>query len=445
MQIKIKKGLNIPVEGVPEKYKGELSSSKLVGLDIQSLPAQRLRPLRKEGEAILRGEPLLEDKEIAGRVFVSPASGKVQEIKRALKRAITTVVIEKDSDKDYQYDSFHVSSKEEILSFLNTTGLLVGIQMRPFGHIARADRPPKKIFVRAIESYPFAVPPSLQVEGNETAFQKGLSLLSTLVNGKIHLVMEGKEECKAITDAKEVNKHTFSGPHPSGLSSVHIHYIDPIISVEDTTWTLGVLEVLSIGYLLEKGKHYLKRICSVGGEIDPQKVGYYKVDAGIAIKELLQEKGASQARLISGNPLFGNPITSDGYLGFYETTISLLKHEERREFLHFLRLGRKSFTATRAYARFFSRSKTYSFTDKKHGELRAFINSEMYDKVMPMNIPTVLLLKSLIAEDFDTAVKLGLLEVVPEDFALASFVCPSKIEMVSIVQEKLDQFYKTLG
>jgi len=442
MQIKIKKGLNVPIEGKPETFKGEITSAGLTALDIQSLPLQRLKPLKKEGESVLKGEPLLEDKDVLGRVCISPTSGKVKEIKRGLKRSITTVVIEKESEEHYQYESFDISSKEKILTFLNSTGLLMGIQMRPFGLIARADTPPKKIFVRAIESYPFAVPCSLQVEGYEKAFQQGLSLLSELVDGNIHLVMDENEEATAFTGAIDVNKHTFSGPHPSGLSSVHIHHIDPIVSVDDIAWTLGVVEVLAIGHLLEEKIHYLKRVCSIGGSVNPEKIGYYKVDAGISIKELLNEEIDQNTRLISGNPLFGHPVSIDDYLGFFDTTLSVLRHEEKRKFLHFLRFFRKEYTATRAYASFLSNKRPVSFTDKKHGELRAFINSEMYDKVMPMNIPTVLLIKSLIAEDYETAVKLGLLEVVPEDFALASFVCPSKIEMVSIVEQKLDQFYK---
>ncbi len=69
-----------------------------------------------------------------------------------------------------------------------------------------------------------------------------------------------------------------------------------------------------------------------------------------------------------------------------------------------------------------------------HGEERAFIDPSIYDRVMPLQIPTVPLIKSILAEDFETAEILGILEVAPEDFALPTFICPSKVEMTEIVR-----------
>ena len=63
---------------------------------------------------------------------------------------------------------------------------------------------------------------------------------------------------------------------------------------------------------------------------------------------------------------------------------------------------------------------------------------------MPFNIPTSLLIKAVLAEDFERAVELGLLEVAPEDFALPTFVCPSKIEMVEIMGKALRRFASQL-
>jgi len=44
------------------------------------------------------------------------------------------------------------------------------------------------------------------------------------------------------------------------------------------------------------------------------------------------------------------------------------------------------------------------------------------------------------AEDFDLAEELGFLEVAPEDFALATFVCPSKMEMIGIIEKGLKEY-----
>ena len=61
-----------------------------------------------------------------------------------------------------------------------------------------------------------------------------------------------------------------------------------------------------------------------------------------------------------------------------------------------------------------------------------------WDKVLPMNIYSEYLVKSIIAKDIDTMEKLGIYEASPEDFSLCSFVCQSKVEVSSIIQEGLD-------
>ena len=64
---------------------------------------------------------------------------------------------------------------------------------------------------------------------------------------------------------------------------------------------------------------------------------------------------------------------------------------------------------------------------------------------MPMRIPTMELIKAILAEDYDLAQTLGLLEVVEEDFALPAFVCPSKIDMIGIAKQGLHRFSKEMG
>ena len=53
---------------------------------------------------------------------------------------------------------------------------------------------------------------------------------------------------------------------------------------------------------------------------------------------------------------------------------------------------------------------------------------------MELDVPTMQLVKAVMAEDYDMAEELGLLAVDGEDFALPSFVCPSKIDMTDIIK-----------
>ena len=61
-----------------------------------------------------------------------------------------------------------------------------------------------------------------------------------------------------------------------------------------------------------------------------------------------------------------------------------------------------------------------------------------YEKVFPMDIYPVQLLKSILIEDIDLMEKLGIYEVVEEDFALCEFVCTSKIESQEIIRQGLE-------
>lgn len=110
--------------------------------------------------------------------------------------------------------------------------------------------------------------------------------------------------------------------------------------------------------------------------------------------------------------------------------------------MHFFRLGIDKFSGTRAYfSGHLNQSKReYEFTTTQHGEKRAFVVSYAYEKVMPMRIPTMQLVKAIMSEDFDLAETLGLFEVASEDFALATFIDPCKIEMVDIVREGLRSY-----
>jgi Na+-transporting NADH:ubiquinone oxidoreductase subunit A len=62
----------------------------------------------------------------------------------------------------------------------------------------------------------------------------------------------------------------------------------------------------------------------------------------------------------------------------------------------------------------------------------------LYDRFLPMNIMTDFLVRAVLAKDTEEAIQLGLLEVDPEDFALAAFACPSKVDLPGIIRKGLD-------
>lgn len=447
--IKIKKGLDIPLEGQPSGTVHELvpsgtsaqAASRLLALNLEPFTC-RFHLIAKEGDKVKIGDPIAEEKNCPGRYFVSPACGIVKEIVRGEKRVIRNVVIQVDAKEEYK--SFPLldpasASYEALIERMLEGGIFSKIKRRPFNLLADSRHKPRSIFVKAIESAPIVPPAEYQVLGHEKEFQAGLTALSRITDGKVHLVYRAGTNCRAFTEAKNVVLHTAEGPHPISNPSLHIEQIDPITAVEDNVWVLCAHDVVCLGSLLINGKTHHQRVIGIGGTgILANKAGYFRIRDGVSLGELIAGRLIpGTPRLISGDPLNGQQELPTDYLRFDDFAFTVIPEMEEREFLHFFRAGTDKYSFSRAYLSGHRdpSSRNYFFSTSLHGEHRAFIDASLYDKVQPLKISTMLLVKAVMAEDYDLAQKLGLLEVVPEDFSLPAFVCPSKVEMPSIISQ----------
>ncbi|NGX54692.1 MAG: Na(+)-translocating NADH-quinone reductase subunit A [Chlamydiae bacterium] len=449
MKIVIKKGLDLPLLGGPAGSVGSLSTPSRLSLNLDPFEKIGFRLLVKVGESVKIGQPLAENKGAPGQMFVSPAGGVVVELRRGPKRRLRDIVIEVGDQEEFHQNpplNLDTASREQLSVLLMQSGLFPHIRMRPFGLVADPKFPPRRIFVSAVESAPYAPSAELQVAGHEKSFQTGLGALTLLTDGKVHLVYREESSCAAFLEASGVEKHSARGPHPIGNPSVHIHHIHPIQNPEDFVWTLSAIDVIAIGKMVESGRYFYERIIALAGEgVPEEKRGFYKSRAGLPISAFVRgvSKDATPC-LISGDPLVGQKVDESDFLSFNHTAFSVIPRSEKRQLFHFLGLGRKKFSAFRAYfTKTFAAG--YSFTTSQHGERRPFIDGSVYDRVMPMRIPTMELIKAILAEDYDLAQTLGLLEVVEEDFALPAFVCPSKIDMIGIAKQGLHRFSKEMG
>ncbi len=454
--IKITKGLNIPIDGeptgnpqalIPGGEVSPLTSPQHIGLDLTSFDDVKFKVLVRVDDRVKLGQPLLEDKDSPGRFFVSPAGGIVREIRRGLKRRLLYIVIEVSHPEEIEQHSIlspQQASRQELIERLKTGGLFAHIRQRPFNFLAKPDKVPRNIFVKAIESAPFTPPAEMQIAGYEKEFQVGLDALSRLTDGSVHLIYREGTKTRAFLEAKGVQKHSAEGPHPIANASLHIERIDPIRSPDDVVWALNAHTVVAIGYLLMHGQYFVPRIISIAGPgVLEGKTGYFKVREGYPISALIAgrvKKGL--VRLISGNPLTGHQVETEDFLGYEDTVLCVIPENLRREFLHFFRLGPDKYTFTGTYlsGHLDNRHRHYHFTTNQHGEHRPFIESGIYDEVMPLSVPTMQLVRAVLSEDYDLANQLGLLEVDSEDFALPTFICPSKIEMVDIIKSGLRRY-----
>ncbi len=425
--IKIKKGLNIPLSGLPTGEVKDLQSAE-AALDFSPFNATiQPRLLVAIGETVQIGQPLIEEKNEPHRIWTSPSSGVVKEIRRGEKRALEAIVIQSDG----QFHTLKATPEADPVQFLLKNGLLQYLWKRPFNLPAHPNQKPRSIFVKAIESGPFTPPAELQLKGRESYFQAGLNLLASIA--PVHLIYQHD----AFRSFQHVTSHTAEGPHPISNPSLHIQLLDPILSSGDVVWTIDTYGVIAIGQTIETGMgHPPKIIALAGGGVIPEQRGYYRVTEGASIQSIITDKlTGSPARLISGDPLCGLETSAEGFLGLGHTVVCSIEETPKRSWLHFFRLKSPAFTSSGAYIQ----NTKPPISTRLHGEERAFIDPNVYDKVMPLQIPTVPLIKAILAEDFETAETLGILEVVPEDFALPTFICPSKVEMMEIVRKGLQK------
>jgi Na+-transporting NADH:ubiquinone oxidoreductase subunit A len=442
--IRIKKGLNIPIKGEAEKILNSAPRSAkycVCPTDFHGLTAKMLV---REGEKVKAGTPLFFDKYNEKIIYTSPVSGTFSDLIRGEKRRILKVVITADPIDDHvdfgTADPLTLS-REKVIGKIIQSGLWPSIRQRPFSIVADPAQVPKAIFISAFDSAPLAADNDFVVNGQEREFQTGLNALTKLTDGKVHLsVNSDLTFSKAFLNAKGVEIHHFRGPHPAGNVGIQIHHIDPI-NKGDIAWYVGVQHIIMIGRLFEKGIYDASEIIALAGS-EVTNPRYYRVINGARISDIvnthLRQEPDTRIRIISGDVLTGTKVADVDYLRFYDTLVTAIPEGDKPEMFGWIAPNFDKFSISRSFPAFLMPGKKYRLdTNIRSGE-RPFVITGLYEKVFPMDILPMQLLKSIMVNDIDQMERLGIYEVAPEDFALCEYVCPSKIDIQDTIREGLD-------
>ena len=190
------------------------------------------------------------------------------------------------------------------------------------------------------------------------------------------------------------------------------------------------------------GQYYADTVVSVAGENVSNRY-YFKTKRGVQISSLLGEV-KDNSRIISGNPLTGRKETENGFVGFFDNSVTVIPEGNKRDFLGWVlpSSNKESFSGT--YLGKFFPKKEYKHTTNLHGGHRAFVQTGYYEQVVPMDLYPVHLLKAILSEDLEMMEGLGIYEVIEEDLAICEFVCPSKVEVQEILREGIDLMIKEM-
>ena len=442
--VKISKGLNIKLKGVADKVSGTFSS-ETYALKPTDFPGLTPKLTVKVGDEVKAGTTVFYDKYNEKVKFVAPVSGEVVAVNRGEKRRILEVVIL--ADKEIKYASFTPkrATKEEVIGSMCEAGLWPLLKQRPYDVVPSPEVTPKAIHISAFNSAPLAADLDFCLHGREKDFQAGLDVLAKLTDGKVHLnVHATRTTSDVFKNAKGVEKNTFSGPHPAGLAGVQINKIDPINKGE-TVWTINPQSVAIIGKFFEEKKVDLGIVIALAGSM-VEKPKYYKAIMGASVKGLLNGNlNTGNTRVISGDVLSGERISNEGYLGAYHHTVSVIPEGGDSPFMGWLTPNLHKLSISRTFFSWLSPNKEYDLNTNQNGEERPFVVTGQYEKVFPMDIYPVQLLKSIIINDIEAMESLGIYEVAPEDFGLCEFVCSSKISLQEIVRNGLNTAQSELG
>lgn len=444
--IKIKKGLDLPISGKPAQVIEEGRGVRSIAVLGDDFPGMKPTMNVVVGDQVRKGQPLFSDKKTEGVVYTSPVAGTVTGVNRGEKRAFISVVVEaaeggEETFPAYSQEEIESLQRKDVVDQLLTSGNWPALRTRPFSRVPAPNTTPNSIFVTAIDTNPLAADPKVVIAANEVAFSAGLSVLTKLSDGPVHLCQDDSQALAASNNSTVTN-HVFSGIHPAGLPGTHIHFIDPV-GANKTVWFVGYQDVIAFGHLFLSGQIYTDRVVSIAGPgaVKPRLV---KTIMGANLDELTAgEVVDGEQRVISGSVLAGR--TAKGlvsFLGRYHNQVSILPEDRERRLIGYLRPGANKHSVFPAFLSKWIGEKSVAFNTSTNGSTRGMVPIGTYDSVMPLDILATQLMRSLLVGDIEKAIELGCLELDEDDIALCTYACPGKYEFGPVLRGLLSQIEK---
>jgi Na+-transporting NADH:ubiquinone oxidoreductase subunit A len=445
---KIRKGLNISLKGKAEKIFVKADPAEYYAVKPTDFHLLVPKLEVKEGDTVKAGTPLFHDKNNPAIKFVSPVSGTVASVRRGERRIIQEVVVKPSAVLAYETfpkgDPFAMD-RDQILSVILASGLWPSIRQRPYNIIASPAHTPKSIFISAFDTAPLGPDYDFLIKGSEKEFQSGIDVLTRLTPGQVHVnISDEYPASSAFSKARNARVNYFRGPHPAGNVGIQIHRIDPLNKGE-IIWTLGPQEVIMIGRLFMNGIYDASKVVALTGS-EIIRTRYFKLISGASIKNLVFNNiREGNHRFISGNVLTGTQIDPEGFVGYYESQITVIPEGTEPEFLGWAMPGFGKFSMSRTFFSWLAPGHEYRINTNLQGGHRAFVATGVYEKVLPMRIYPMQLFKAIMIEDIEMMEKLGIYEIAEEDVALCEYVCPSKMELQALVRKGLDLMIKEMS
>ena len=431
-KIKMKGGLDVPLHGSVKNNNLDTIYTKFSAVLADDYFGLKPKILVREGDHVLKGAPLLEDKTNPGFTVNSPVNGVIHEINRGEKRALVSIVINKTND-----DSVALDQSNNKLENLRNASLWDSFRERPFNRVPNINTRPDFLFINACKADGLEASPNQILEVEAENFLAGIKFLVDALGCEINLCSYSNIYIGEL----DVNQYVVEGKYPAGNSSIHIQNIKPLTK-NTKTWTINWQDVVRIGNSVKSGNFCFDKYVSICGPAceEPKIV---KTNLGANMEELTAGTLSTNLRKVSGSLLYGRSGDSySDYLTRYSNQISLVSDERKATFFNWLQPGLENHSNSNVFLSSFLKPEKFNFDTNINGGYRAIVPIGVFDEVNPYEIDSTLFLKSLAIGDLVALRELGIFDLSDEDMGIFSYVCPSKYDYVALFNDCMEMIWK---
>jgi Na+-transporting NADH:ubiquinone oxidoreductase subunit A len=431
-KIKMKGGLDVPLHGSVKNNNLDTIYTKFSAVLADDYFGLKPKILVREGDHVLKGAPLLEDKTNPGFTVNSPVNGVIHEINRGEKRALVSIVINKTNDDSVAFDQ-----SNNKLENLRNASLWDSFRERPFNRVPNINTRPDFLFINACKADGLEASPNQILEVEAENFLAGIKFLVDALGCEINLCSYSNIYIGEL----DVNQYVVEGKYPAGNSSIHIQNIKPLTK-NTKTWTINWQDVVRIGNSVKSGNFCFDKYVSICGPAceEPKIV---KTNLGANMEELTAGTLSNNLRKVSGSLLYGRSGDSySDYLTRYSNQISLVSDERKATFFNWLQPGLENHSNSNVFLSSFLKPEKFNFDTNINGGYRAIVPIGVFDEVNPYEIDSTLFLKSLAIGDLVALRELGIFDLSDEDMGIFSYVCPSKYDYVALFNDCMEMIWK---
>jgi Na+-transporting NADH:ubiquinone oxidoreductase subunit A len=319
------------------------------------------------------------------------------------------------------------------------------IHQRPYGIMANPLDTPKSIFVSTAKTDPLGEDYHFVLKEDQKEFQLGIDLLNRLVDQPVFLGLD-KSFPGYFESIEGVQHYSFEGPHPAGNLSLHIQKLSPL-NMNDHVWTVNPEDVVNIGRFVSSGVFSPQRTIAVSGNA-VKNPKYFRTKIGAELAPILNKAGIKfdNVRVINGDVLTGSTALISGHLGYFNNLVTVIPEGSYYRMFGWLPFKDNKILSlsNTSLSRLFNR-KGFEVDTNLNGEERALVVTGEMEKIFPLDIYPMQLIKACMTEDIEKMEALGIYEVVPEDFGLVDYANTSKIEAQEIIRQGIELMINEVG